>query len=176
MNSNTAEKYEILDELAENEDWPEELGDIADRLKEIDWFSEYREQLWRARDEGHRATVIILLNTFFEAYLQDTFEQHYREKGLIDDELFFIKKMNYSQILDRSRQIGLLSENNYRILKSLNKARNSYAHDLMNWTPSNTTEIEEQEEVEAAFRLHQDILLNSSQVLNRKWNTHHNTD
>ncbi|MFC7213045.1 hypothetical protein ACFQO4_02980 [Saliphagus sp. GCM10025334] len=165
MKSNTDEKYERLDELAENEDWPEELNRITDRLKEIDWFSEYREQLWRARDEGHRATVIILLNTFFEAYLYDAFKQYYREKGLTDDELFFIEKMNHNQILDQSRQTGILSENNYRILKNLNMARNSYAHDLLNWTPSNTTEIEEQGEVEAAFQLHQDILLNGSQVL-----------
>lgn len=165
MRSNTDDKYESIDELAENENWPEELGNIVEHLKNVDWFSEYREQLWRARDEGHRATVIILLNTFFEGYLHDAFEQHYREKELTDDELFFIDKMNYSQILDQSRQLDLLSENNYRILKSLNKARNSYSHDLMNWTPSNTTEIEEQGEVEAAFQLHQDILLNDSEVL-----------
>lgn len=165
MKSNTDEKYESLDELTENENWPEELENILEHLKRVDWFSEYREQLWRARDEGHRATVIILLNTFFEGYLHDAFKQHYREKGLTDDELFFIDKMNHSQILDRSRQLDLLSENNYRILKSLNKARNSYSHDLMNWIPSNTTEIEEQGEVEAAFQLHQDILLNDSEVL-----------
>lgn len=164
MNSDTDEKYDMLEELASMNE-SEVLEQLTEHLKDVDWFSAYREQLWNARDEGHRATVIILLNTFFEAYLRDAFNRHYHEQGFDEKERFFIEGMTHSQILDQSRKLGLLSEDNYRILKNLNKARNAYAHDLLNWVPARSTEIEEQGEVKAAFTLHETVLREGVEAL-----------
>lgn len=167
MKSDTDEKYEILDRLLEEEDLPDYMGDIVDRLKQLDWFSQYREELWEARKQGHRTTVIILLNIFFEAYLFDLLKGYYRETGIEGDELFFLHDMSHNDVLNKCRDFDLISENNYRILKELNAARNQYAHELENWAPTNRTQIEDQEEVEEAFQLHLDVLSEGPEYLRR---------
>lgn len=158
VKSDTDEKYEVLEEILGEGDLPDEMELIVDHLKKVDWFSQFREEVWEARKRGHRTTVIILLNIFFEAYITDLLKKYYREKGLEEDELFFIQDMTYHSTLNKCREFDLINENNYRILKELNKARNTYAHDLENWAPGNSTEIEEQKEVEKAFQLHLKVL------------------
>lgn len=165
MKSDTDEKYEILDRFLEEDNPPDHLKEIVDRLKRIDWFSQYREELWAARKRGHRTTVILLLNIFFEAYLYDLLKEYYRENGLEGDELFFLQEMSHNDVLDKCRDFDLVSENNYRILKELNTARNQYAHELENWAPVNSTQIEEQEEVEEAVQLHLDVLTEGTEQL-----------
>lgn len=109
--------------------------------------------LERAHLKTDEEIKIILLNILVEFIIHRILIEKWNSLDLSKTEQKTLEEVNHHKKLKMLRERSLISDNQFRILSELNKARNNYAHslyedDLDIFSPDNSTDIESNQELQ----------------------------
>lgn len=146
----------ILNEVGEiNESELTSLVDSEEIVKSFDSKVFHFNEVLRAYRADKTEILIILLSIYFESWCRSRLEEHFQTTAENDQAASVSDKMPFKSALDTCRGLGLLPENDYRLMNNTRKSRNKYAHGIERFHGSERTVLEEDGDVEDAIRLYE---------------------
>lgn len=102
--------------------------------------------------------MLFLLYVFFESYFESTLIDHFEEEKQNEHSgTGFIRDLSFDKKVNLARLEGLITENEYRIVKEVKESRDSYAHELDVHHLAEKTSIEDNwQHIEEAIEIYEE--------------------